>query len=152
MLETRNGKLEHLKGPRIFRASSSETTSIVTSIDNGVPASSLIERRKKMAKGFGNMMKQMQKIQQEMERIQEELANKTVEGTAGGGMVKVVANGKQEILEVKIDPEVVNKDDVEMLEDLIVAAVNQAREKAAELQAEDMAKLTGGLKIPGLPF
>jgi hypothetical protein len=110
------------------------------------------QRRRKMAKGFGNMMKQMQKIQQEMERIQEELANKTVEGTAGGGMVKVVANGKQEILEVKIDPEVVNKEDVEMLEDLIVAAVNQAREKAAELQAEDMAKLTGGLKIPGLPF
>jgi DNA-binding YbaB/EbfC family protein len=105
-----------------------------------------------MAKGFGNIMKQMQKMQQEMEKIQEELANKTVEGTAGGGMVKVVANGKQEILEVKIDPEVVNKDDVEMLEDLIVAAVNQAREKASELQAEDMAKLTGGLKIPGLPF
>ncbi len=105
-----------------------------------------------MPKGFGNIMKQMQKIQQEMEKIQEELANKTVEGTAGGGMVKVVANGKQEILEVKIDPEVINKDDVEMLEDLIVAAVNQAREKAQELQAEDMAKLTGGLKIPGLPF
>ena len=105
-----------------------------------------------MAKGFGNIMKQMQKMQQEMEKIQEELANKTVEGTAGGGMVRVVANGKQEILEVKIDPEVVNKDDVEMLEDLIVAAVNQAKEKAQELQAEDMAKLTGGLKIPGLPF
>jgi nucleoid-associated protein EbfC len=105
-----------------------------------------------MVKGMGNMMKQIQKMQQEMEKIQEELANKTVEGTAGGGMVKVTANGKQEILEVKIDPEVVNKDDVQMLEDLIVAAVNQAREKAAELAAEDMAKLTGGLKIPGLPF
>ena len=105
-----------------------------------------------MAKGFGNIMKQMQKMQQEMEKIQEGLANKTVEGSSGGGMVKVVANGKQEILEVKIDPEVVNKEDVEMLEDLIVAAVNQAREKAQELQAEDMAKLTGGLKIPGLPF
>ena len=105
-----------------------------------------------MVKGLGGMMKQMQKIQQEMEKIQEELANKTVEGTAGGGMVKVVANGKQDILEVKIDPEVVDKEDVEMLEDLIVAAVNQAKEKAAELQAQDMARLTGGLKIPGLPF
>ena len=105
-----------------------------------------------MPKGFGNIMKQMQKIQQEMEKIQEELANKTVEGTAGGGMVRVVANGKQEILEIKIDPEVVNPDDVEMLEDLIVAAVNQAKEKAQQLQMEDMSKLTGGLKIPGLPF
>jgi DNA-binding YbaB/EbfC family protein len=105
-----------------------------------------------MVKGIGNMMKQIQKMQQEMEKIQEELANKTVEGTAGGGMVKVIANGKQEILEIKIDPEVVNKDDVEMLQDLIVAAVNQAREKAQELANEEMSRLTGGLKIPGMPF
>ena len=105
-----------------------------------------------MVKGIGNVMKQIQKMQQEMEKIQEELANKTVEGTAGGGMVKVTANGKQEILEVKIDPEVVNKDDVEMLQDLIVAAVNQAREKAQELANEEMSRLTGGLKIPGMPF
>jgi DNA-binding YbaB/EbfC family protein len=105
-----------------------------------------------MAKGIGNMMKQIQKMQQEMEKIQEELANKTVEGSAGGGMVKVTANGKQEILEIKIDPEVVNKDDVEMLQDLIVAAVNQAKEKAQELANEEMSRLTGGLKIPGMPF
>ena len=98
------------------------------------------------------MMKQIQKMQQEMEKIQEELANKTVEGTAGGGMVKVIANGKQEILEIKIDPEVVNKDDVEMLQDLIVAAVNQAKEKAQEMANEEMSRLTGGLKIPGMPF
>jgi hypothetical protein len=105
-----------------------------------------------MVKGIGNMMKQIQKMQQEMEKIQEELANKTVEGTAGGGMVKVIANGKQEILEIKIDPEVVNKDDVEMLQDLIVAAVNQAKEKAQEMANEEMSRLTGGLKIPGMPF
>ncbi len=105
-----------------------------------------------MAKGLGNIMKEMQKMQAKMEEIQKELENKRVEGTAGGGMVKVVANGKQEILEIKIDPEVVNPDDVEMLEDLIVAAVNQAKEKAQELQMEDMSKLTGGLKIPGLPL
>jgi DNA-binding YbaB/EbfC family protein len=103
-----------------------------------------------MAKGLGNMMKQVQKMQAEMERIQEQLAEERVEATAGGGVVKVVANGRQEILEIKISPEVVNPDDVEMLEDLILAAVNQAREKAAELQTENLAKLTGGLKIPGL--
>lgn len=105
-----------------------------------------------MPKGFGDMMKQMQKMQEKFEQIQKELEEKRVEGTAGGGMVRVVANGKQEILEIKIDKEVVNPDDVEMLEDLVLAAVNQAKEKAQQLQLEDMAKLTGGLKIPGLPF
>ncbi len=105
-----------------------------------------------MPKGFGNLMKQMQKVQKKIEEIQKELEEKRVEGSSGGGMVTVVANGKQEILEIKIDREVVNPDDVEMLEDLIVAAVNQAREKAQQLQMEDMAKLTGGLKIPGFPF
>jgi DNA-binding YbaB/EbfC family protein len=103
-----------------------------------------------MAKGLGNMMKQVQKMQAEMERIQEQLAEERVEATAGGGVVKVIANGRQEILEIKISPEVVNPDDIEMLEDLILAAVNQAREKAAELQTQNLAKLTGGLKIPGL--
>lgn len=105
-----------------------------------------------MPKGFGDMMKQIQKMQAKMEEVQKELENKRVEGTSGGGMVKVIANGKQEILEIKIDPEVVNKEDVEMLEDLILAAVNQAREKSVEVQNEEMAKLTGGLKIPGMPF
>jgi len=98
------------------------------------------------------MMKQVQKMQAKMEEVQKELENKRVEGTSGGGMVKVIANGKQEILEIKIDPEVVNKEDVEMLEDLVLAAVNQAREKSVEIQNEEMAKLSGGLKIPGMPF
>ncbi len=103
-----------------------------------------------MAKGIGDLMKQMQKMQASIEKIQEELASKTVEGTAGGGMVKVTANGKQEILEIKIDPEVVNPDDIEMLEELILAAVNQARERAEKLQVEGLSGLTGGLPIPGL--
>jgi len=104
--------------------------------------------------GLGNMMKQFQKMQAKMEEIQAELEQTQVEGTAGGGMVKVVANGKQDILEIKLEPEVVDPDDVEMLQDLIVAAVNQARQKAQELQAEKMSALTGGLNIPGmqLPF
>jgi DNA-binding YbaB/EbfC family protein len=105
-----------------------------------------------MAKGMGELMKQMQAMQARMEQMQEELAEKRIEASSGGGMVRVVANGKQEILEIKIDPEVVNKDDVEMLEELVLAAVNQAREKASELQMEGLSGLTGGLKIPGLPF
>ena len=108
-----------------------------------------------MAKGgFGNMMKQVQQMQAKMEQIQAELEKSEVEATAGGGMVKVVANGRHEIQSITIDPEVVDKDDVEMLQDLVVAAVNQAHQKVQELQAEQMAGLTGGLKIPGLnlPF
>ena len=107
-----------------------------------------------MVKGLGDLMKQMQKMQSKMEEVQKELEQKQVEGTSGGGMVKVIANGKQEILSVKIEKEVVNADDVEMLEDLIVAAVNQAKDMAQELQTEEMSKLTGGIKIPGLnlPF
>ena len=105
-----------------------------------------------MAKGLGDLMKQMQAMQAKMEQMQEELAEKRVEGTAGGGMVRVVANGKQEILEIKIDPEVVNPADVAMLEELVLAAVNQAKEKASELQMEGLSGLTGGLKIPGMPF
>lgn len=105
-----------------------------------------------MAKGLGDLMKQMQKMQASVEKMQEELAAKTVEGSAGGGMVKVTANGKQEILEIKIDPEVVNPDDVEMLEELILAAVNQAKENAEKLQMEGLSGLTGGLPIPGLKF
>lgn len=100
--------------------------------------------------GLGNMMKQIQKMQAKMEEIQAQLAEAEVEGTAGGGMVKAIANGKQDLLEIKIDPEVVNPDDIEMLQDLIVAAVNQARQKAQDLQNERMAELTGGLNIPGM--
>ncbi|HUV31026.1 MAG TPA: YbaB/EbfC family nucleoid-associated protein [Acidobacteriota bacterium] len=104
--------------------------------------------------GLGDMMKQVQKMQSKMAQVQAELEAAEVEASAGGGMVKVTVNGKNEILSMSIDPEVVNKDDVEMLQDLIMAAVNQAREKVQELQAEQMSALTGGIKIPGisLPF
>lgn len=108
-----------------------------------------------MGKGnMGGMMKQLQKMQAKMEEIQGELEQAQVEGSAGGGMVKVIVNGKQDLQEIKIDPEVVDPEDVEMLQDLIVAAVNQARQKAQELQAEQMSALTGGINIPGmnLPF
>ena len=101
-----------------------------------------------MPKKFGNFMKQAQKLQSEIQRIQEELGEKTVEASAGGGMVTVTANGKQEVIAIKIDPEVVNKDDVEMLEDLIVAAVNESKRRAQELAMSEMAKVTGGLGIP----
>ncbi len=105
-----------------------------------------------MGKGIGDIMKQVQKMQAKMEEVQAELEDERVEGTAGGGMVKVVANGQQMVVEVKIEKEVVDPDDVEMLEDLIVAAVNQAQQKAQELAADKMAGLTGGMKIPGMPF
>lgn len=104
--------------------------------------------------GIGNMMKQVQAMQAKMEKIQAELEEERVEGSSGGGMVKVVANGKQDIVSIEIDKEVVDPEEVDMLQDLIVAAINQAREKAQELQSERMASLTGGLSLPGLnlPF
>jgi DNA-binding YbaB/EbfC family protein len=108
-----------------------------------------------MNKGqLGNMMKQIQQMQAQMEKIQAELEAMEIEGSSGGGMVKCVVNGKQEVLEITIDKEVVNPDDVEMLQDLIVAAVNQARQKAQEIQQEQMSQLTGGMNLPGLnlPF
>jgi hypothetical protein len=95
-------------------------------------------------------MKQAQKMQEQMARVQDELANKTVEATAGGGMVTVTANGRQEILAVKISPEVINPQDSAMLEDLVTAAVNEALRSARELLQEEMTKITGGLRIPGL--
>ena len=101
-------------------------------------------------KGMGNMMKQAQKLQAKMLRLQEELAEKTIESTAGGGMVKVVANGKQQIVAIQIEKEVVDPDDVEMLQDLIMAAVNDALTKSQEMVSAEMAKLTGGLSIPGI--
>mgnify|MGYP003580847793 FL=1 len=103
-----------------------------------------------MKGGFGNMMKQAQKLQEQMMALQEEVGRKEVEATAGGGMVTVKANGKQEIVSIKIDPEVVSKDDVQMLEHLVLAACNEALRKSRELVAQEMGKLTGGLKIPGL--
>ena len=99
---------------------------------------------------MNNLMKQAQKVQKQMMEIQEELANRTVEATVGGGMVAVVANGQQDILSIRIDPEVVDPNDIEMLQDLILAAVNEAHRKAQEMMTEEMSKLTGGMKIPGL--
>jgi len=101
-------------------------------------------------KGFNQMMKQAQEMQAKVLRVQKEVEMQTVEAEAGGGMVKVVANGKQRILEIKIDPEVVNPDDVDMLQDLVTAAVNKALENAQEMIAEAMSKVTGNLKIPGI--
>lgn len=101
-------------------------------------------------KGMGNMMKQAQKLQARMASLQEEMAEKTVEATAGGGMIKVAANGRQQILFIQIEKEVVDPDDVEMLQDLILAAVNDALAKSNEMVSAEMSKLTGGLQIPGL--
>ena len=103
-----------------------------------------------MAKGMGNMLKQAQKLQSKIFKLQEEMADRTVETSVGGGMVKVTANGKQELVSIKIDPEVVNPNDVQMLEDIIVAGVNDALKKAQEMVSEEMTKLTGGFKVPGL--
>ena len=101
-------------------------------------------------KGMANMMKQAQKLQAKMMKLQEEMAEKTVESTAGGGMVKVVANGRQQIVSIQIEKEVVDPDDVEMLQDLILAAVNDALTNSQEMMTAEMSKLTGGMNIPGL--
>lgn len=100
--------------------------------------------------GLGDLMKQAQRLKAEMDRIQAEAGTKTVEGSAGGGMVTVVANGKGELLSVTIDPEAARGDDVEMLQDLVTAAVNDALRKARELLAQEVSRLTGGLGLPGL--
>jgi nucleoid-associated protein EbfC len=100
--------------------------------------------------GMGNLMKQAQQMQQKMMKLQEEIAQKTLDASVGGGMITVTVNGKSEVLRIKIEPQVVDPNDVEMLEDLIVAGVNEAVRKAQEMMAEEMSKLTGGLKIPGL--
>ena len=101
-------------------------------------------------KGMGNVMKQAQKLQAKMQRLQEEMAEKTIETTSGGGMVKVVASGKQQVVSIQIEKEVVDPDDVEMLQDLILAAVNDALLKSQEMVTQEVSKLTGGLNIPGL--
>lgn len=97
------------------------------------------------------MMKQVQKVQADMARAQEELAQERVEATAGGGVVRAVANGHGDLLEVKIDPAAVDPSDVSLLEDLVLAAVGEALRKARELAAERMKAVTGGLSLPGLP-
>ena len=99
-------------------------------------------------KYLGNLMKQAQQMKAEAERIQAEAATKRVEGTAGGGMVTVVCNGRGEVVEVKIDPEVAGPEELEMLQDLVVAATNEALRKARELLSQEMGRLTGGLGLP----
>ncbi|OQY53160.1 MAG: YbaB/EbfC family nucleoid-associated protein [Desulfobacteraceae bacterium 4572_89] len=101
-------------------------------------------------KNMNTMMKQAQKLQQKMLKTQQELATKTVEATAGGGMVKVIANGGQKIESIVLEKEVVDPEDVEMLQDLIMAAVNDALNKSQEMISSEMGKLTGGLNIPGM--
>ncbi len=103
-----------------------------------------------MAKGFGEIMRQAQKLQSKIAQIQEEMAQKTVEASVGGGMVKAVANGRQELLSIKIDPEIIESQDIEILEDLIVAAINDVMKKSQELVSQEITKISGGLRIPGL--
>ncbi len=104
--------------------------------------------------GFGNMnkmMKQVQKMQAEMGKVQQELEERSYEASSGGGVVKVVVNGKNEVLDIEIDPEVLDPDDVEMLQDLVLAATNEALKKAQDTMSQEMNKLTGNMKIPGMP-
>ena len=103
-----------------------------------------------MAHDMGKMMKQAQQMQAKMMRVQEELETKTVEAASGGGMVTAVVNGKQELVSLKIEKDVVDPADIEMLQDLVVAAVNEGVRKAHEMAQEEMSKLTGGLNIPGM--
>jgi len=103
-----------------------------------------------MAKGLGNMMKQAQQMQQKMERIQAEMEKREVEASSGGGMVSVVANGKQQVLSIKIDPSAVDPQDVDMLQDLIMVAINEALRQSQDMMQQEMSKLTGGMNIPGL--
>ena len=101
-------------------------------------------------KGLKDLMKQAQKMQDDLAKAQEGLANQVVEATSGGGMVKLSMNGKYEVKSLKIDPEVVDADDVEMLEDLIIAAFKEAVDSVNQTSQKEMSKLTGGLNIPGL--
>ena len=100
--------------------------------------------------GLGDLLGQATKLKQKIATVQEELEKQEVEGTAGGGMVKVVANGKQEFLRLSIDPQVVDPEDITMLEDLVLAAINEARRKSHELMMAEFSKITGGLPIPGI--
>jgi len=103
-----------------------------------------------MMKNMNSMMKQAQKLQKKMLKAQAELATKTVEASSGGGMVKVIANGGQKIESIVFEKEVVDPEDIEMLQDLVLAAVNDALNKSQEMVSSEMGKLTGGLNIPGL--
>jgi DNA-binding YbaB/EbfC family protein len=99
---------------------------------------------------LGNLMKQAQMMQEKLAKAQEEAALRTVEASSGGGMVTVTANGKMEVLSIKIEKEAVDPADVEMLQDLVTAAVNEALKKAQEMMSEEMGKVTGGLGLPGM--
>jgi len=101
-------------------------------------------------KNMGKIIKEAQKMQEKMAKVQQELASKKVEATSGGGMVKVEMNGAQELVSIKIDKEVVNPEDIEMLETLIQAAVNEATRKSKEMVQQELSQITGGLNIPGL--
>lgn len=103
-----------------------------------------------MSRGMGNIMKQAQQMQKRMAQLQEELEKKETEASSGGGMVTAVVNGKQQLLSLKIDPAAVDPEDVEMLQDLVTAAVNEAIKQSQKAAQEEMGKLTGGLNIPGL--
>ncbi len=100
--------------------------------------------------GMGGLMKQAQEMQAKLAKIQEELAKKTVEATSGGGMVRVTVNGQFTLASIKVDPSVIDPEEVEMLEDLVRAAVNEGLRRARDMASEEMSKLTGGFKIPGL--
>ena len=97
---------------------------------------------------LNNLMKQAQQMQERVKKLQDEAANKTVEASSGGGMVTVVANGRQEVLSIKIDRSVVDPNDIEMLQDLVSAAVNEALRKSQELMKEEMGRLTAGMGLP----
>jgi len=103
-----------------------------------------------MGMNMNKMMKQVQKMQADMVKLQEELGERTVESTAGGGVVKAVANGKQELLSIEIKPEAIDPADVEMLQDLVLTAVNGALNQSREMVANEMRRVTGGMNIPGL--
>lgn len=103
-----------------------------------------------MGGNMAKMMKQVQKMQADMARLQEELGQRTVESSAGGGVVKVMVNGKQEVLAIDIKPEAVDPEDVEMLQDLVLTAVNDALNQSRDMVAAEMNKITGGMNIPGL--
>lgn len=100
--------------------------------------------------GMGNLLKQAQEMQARISKIQEELAQKTVEGSSGGGMVQITVNGQLAVTAIKIDSTVINSEEKEMLEDLVLAAVNDGMRKAREMISNEMSKVTGGFKIPGL--
>lgn len=102
------------------------------------------------AGNMGNMMKKVQKLQADMAKLQEDLKTRTLDATAGGGAVKITVNGEKQVLSVKIDPAAVDPEDMEMLEDMIMAAVNEAIKKVDDLMAQEMGKLTGGMKLPGM--